>query len=168
VVRAQHFGAPGMLAHFQLFAMVSAGRDTGNRAFEHQHLTEHLQFAARVLSRAGTEYTEIRLTCLDKASVPLLEHTRAALAAAPGINVLEDPDRTTGRGYYTQLCYKVYATIAGRTMEVADGGFVDWTQQLTGSRKERLLISGFGVDRLTTALPAPTGADAGQEHHTRN
>ncbi|MBS2965816.1 hypothetical protein KGA66_22375 [Actinocrinis puniceicyclus] len=151
VVRAQHFGAPGMLAHFQLFAMVSAGRDTGNRAFEHQHLTEHLQFATRALSRAGIEHAEIRLTSLDESSIPLREHARAALAATPGIDVLDDPERTTGRGYYTHLCYKVYATIAGQCVEIADGGFVDWTQQLTGSRKERLLISGFGVDRLAGA-----------------
>ena len=30
-------------------------------------------------------------------------------------------------------------------IEIADGGFVDWTQQLLGNRKERLLISGFGM-----------------------
>jgi hypothetical protein len=157
VVRAQHFGAPGMLAHFQLFAMVSAGRDTGNRAFEHQHLAEHLQFAAKALSAAGVEQAEIRLTCLDDSSIALRERIHGTLAAT-GIDVLDDPDRTTGRGYYTQLCYKVYATINGRPVEVADGGFVDWTQQLTGSRKERLLISGFGVDRLTALLTPPTGS----------
>lgn len=32
--------------------------------------------------------------------------------------------------------------------EIGDGGFVDWTGKLTGNRKERLLISGFGVERL--------------------
>jgi hypothetical protein len=158
VVRAQHFDAPGMLAHFQLFAMLSAGRDTGNRAFELEHLTEHLRFAATALSRIRAEHAEIRLTCLDEASIPLLERTRAALAGTPGIDVLDDPDRTSGRGYYTQLCYKLYATVAGQRVQVADGGFVDWTQQLTGSRKERLLISGFGVDRLAAAQTPPTGS----------
>jgi hypothetical protein len=152
VVRAQYFGtAPGMLAHFQLFALVTAGRDTGNRAFERQHLTEHLRFAAAVLSSTGFENAEIRLTPLNESSALLLEHTRAALADLPGITVRDDPDRTTGRGYYIDLCYKIYATIAGETVELADGGFVDWTQQLTGSRKERLLIGGFGVDRLSCA-----------------
>jgi hypothetical protein len=72
------------------------------------------------------------------------------LAGTPGVDVLDDPDRTTGRGYYTGLCYKVYAAIAGQRLEIADGGFVDWTQQLTGNRKERLLVGGFGVDRLAT------------------
>jgi hypothetical protein len=35
-------------------------------------------------------------------------------------------------------------------VEIGDGGFVDWTQRLTGNRKERLLISGVGVDRFAT------------------
>jgi hypothetical protein len=33
-------------------------------------------------------------------------------------------------------------------IEVGDGGFVDWTQQMTGTKKERCLISGIGLDRL--------------------
>jgi len=168
VVRAQLFNAPGMLAHFQLFAMASAGRDTGNRVFEHHHLAEHLQFAARALSHIGAEHAEIRLTCLDEASIPVLERTCAALAATPGIDVLDDPDRTAGRGYYTQLCYKVHATIAGQRLEIADGGFVDWTQQFTGNRKERLLISGFGVDRLTAAPAPPNGPETGSRHQARS
>ena len=32
--------------------------------------------------------------------------------------------------------------------EVGDGGFVQWTQHLLGNRKERLLISGIGLDLL--------------------
>ena len=32
-----------------------------------------------------------------------------------------------------------------------DGGFTDWTAQLLGNRKERLLISGYGVERLIEA-----------------
>jgi hypothetical protein len=154
VVRAQHFdAAPGRLAHFQLFAMVTAGRDTGNRTFEQQHLAEHLTFAARAVSAAGAQHTEIRLTSLSDAFNPTLTRIRNALAGTPGVDVLHDPDRTTGRGYYTGLCYNVYAAIAGQWLEIADGGFVDWTQQLTGNRKERLLIGGFGVDRL--AMPRP-------------
>lgn len=121
VVRAQHFDAPGMLAHFQLFAIVTAGRDTGAHAFEQQHLVEHLQFAARAVFRAGIEHAEIRLTCLDQASTPLLEHTRNRLAATPGIDILEDPDRTSGRGYYTGLCYKIYGTTTDGPAEIADG-----------------------------------------------
>jgi hypothetical protein len=37
---------------------------------------------------------------------------------------------------------------AGDHGEVGDGGFTDWTARLLGNGKERLLISGYGVDRL--------------------
>lgn len=148
VTRAQHFDGPGMLAHFQLFGLVTAGRDTGNHAFERRHLTEHLRFAARATAEAGGRHTEIRLTRLDDATGPVVDRVREDLADLPGVDVLDDPDRTTGRGYYTGVCFKVGTTIAGRRLEVADGGFVDWSRLLTGNRKERLLISGLGVDRL--------------------
>jgi hypothetical protein len=64
VARAQHFDGPGMLAHFQMFGLVTAGRDTGNRSFEHQQLAEHLRFAVRALAAAGAQSTRIQLTCL--------------------------------------------------------------------------------------------------------
>jgi hypothetical protein len=129
---------------------VTAGRDTGSRAFEHQHLAEHIRFAVRAMTAAGVDHTEIRLTGLDEAIGPIVARIRGELAGSPDVDVIDDPDRTTGRGYYTGLCYKVYATIAGQRLEIADGGFVDWTQRLIGNRKERLLISGYGVDRLAT------------------
>lgn len=157
VVRAQHFGAPGVLAHFQLFALVTAGRDTGNRAFEQQHLVEHLRVAVRAMARAGVHRTEIRITCLGGSAAPVLARTRTELAGAPGVDIVDDPDRATGRGYYTDLCYKIYVTVHGRRLEIADGGFVDWTRRLTGNHKERLLIGGFGVDRLATTLTPPAG-----------
>ncbi|MBT2409499.1 hypothetical protein J7I94_02795 [Streptomyces sp. ISL-12] len=155
VVRAQSFGGPRDLAHFQLFGLVTAGRDTGNRLFEHRHLVEHLGFAARAMAAVGAQDTEIALTCLEEAAGPVVERVRHDLAGLPGVRVCEDPDRATGRGYYTGVCFKVFAGIGGRRTEVGDGGFVRWSQLLTGNRKERLLISGYGVDRLTGARTSP-------------
>jgi hypothetical protein len=158
VARAQHFGGPGMPAHFQLFGLVTAGRDTGNRSFEHQQTAEHLRFATRALAAAGAQHTQIRLTCLQEAARPVAEQIHRDLTGLPGVTVSEDPDRTTGRGYYTSLCFKIYADIAGRQLEIGDGGLVDWTQLLTGNHKECLLISGFGLDRLAetpTTRPRP-------------
>jgi hypothetical protein len=39
-------------------------------------------------------------------------------------------------------------TIHGREHHIGDGGFVDWTQQLLENKKERMLISAIGLDRL--------------------
>ena len=59
-----------------------------------------------------------------------------------------DRGRQAGRGYYRDLCFKVYIYAGGEPQEVGDGGFTDWTARLAANRKERLLISGVGIDRL--------------------
>jgi hypothetical protein len=60
-----------------------------------------------------------------------------------------DPNRATGRGYYVGARFHIYATnAAGTEFELVDGGFTTWTQQLLNNRKERLLISGLGVERF--------------------
>ncbi|MFJ9030108.1 hypothetical protein ACIRQP_16585 [Streptomyces sp. NPDC102274] len=163
VARAQWTDDPRMLAHFQLFGLVTAGRDTGNRLFERRHLVEHLRFAARAMADVGAQDTRIRLTFPEDATGPTLEQVRHDLAGLPGVEVCEDPDRATGRGYYTGVCFKIYTNIGGQQLEVGDGGFVQWSQLLTGNRKERLLISGFGVDRL-----AETVYVRGGDHHRAN
>jgi hypothetical protein len=48
VVRMQPFDFPGFTPHFRLFSLVSAGRDTGSRAFEIRHLEEHIRFYLRL------------------------------------------------------------------------------------------------------------------------
>ena len=58
------------------------------------------------------------------------------------------PDRQAGRGYYPDLCFKLFACVADEEVEVGDGGLVAWTQLLLQNRKERLMISGLGLDRL--------------------
>jgi hypothetical protein len=127
VVRAQQVAGAGRFAHFTLFAAVSAGRDRGSLAFEQQHFAEHM-----ALLRSACGDVEVRVTVLD----PRFDVVRGSFPS--------DPSRQTG--YYQGLCYKVY--LHGE--EIGDGGFVDWTQRLLGNRKERLLISGVGVDRLAT------------------
>ncbi|MEU9360579.1 hypothetical protein AB0D35_20990 [Streptomyces sp. NPDC048301] len=150
VVRAQHFDAPGALAHFQILGLVTAGRDVGNRDFERRQLTEHLTFTAQGLAAAGVPGAEIRITCLDEANRPVVRRVLDALAALPGVTVVEDAARLSGRGYYADLCFKVFARVGGEAVEVGDGGFVDWSRHLMGNRKERLLITGLGVDRLAS------------------
>ncbi|MFG2432091.1 hypothetical protein [Streptomyces sp. NPDC048590] len=150
IVRAQHFDRPGALAHFQILGLVTAGRDVGDRDFERQQLTEHLAFTTQGLAAAGVPGTEIRITCLDEVNRPVVRRVLDALVTLPGGTVVEDATRSSGRGYYTDLCFKVFARVGGEVVEVGDGGFVDWSRHLTGNRKERLLITGLGVDRLAS------------------
>jgi len=151
VTRSQLFAGPVSFAHFQLLGIVTAGRDTGSHEFESLHLAEHVRFAAAGLGALGVDRIRIAMTCLDEASRRVLPVVAAELAGLPRIDISEAPGRESGRAYYRGLCFKVYARSgqgAPDLLEVGDGGFVDWTARLLGNRKERLLISGYGLDRV--------------------
>lgn len=166
VTRAQLFSGPVSFAHFQLVGVVTAGRDSGSLEFERQHLAEHLRLAVRGLSVLGADAVSIAITCLDGPSSGVLAAVREEFAGVAGVEVVPEPERAGGRGYYQRLCFKIFARFgAEEPLEVADGGFVDWTAQLLGSAKERLLISGYGIDRL--AIAATAAAKASPLHEPR-
>jgi hypothetical protein len=158
VVRAQVFGAPGAQAHFGLFGLVTAGRDLGDLRFERRVLAGHLRFAVASLAAARLRYVQVALTPLSDAGERIAAAVTGDLASdrSPGTAavIVLDHTRQTGRGYYRDLCFKVNANTGGRLEEIGDGGFTDWTAQLLSNAKERLLISGLGVDRLATVGPA--------------
>ncbi len=64
----------------------------------------------------------------------------------------EDQRRLAGQRYYRRACFKMNAVIGSETFEIADGGFTAWTEHLLQDRRERLLISGAGLDRPTLAI----------------
>ncbi|MBV9382571.1 MAG: hypothetical protein JOY82_19360 [Streptosporangiaceae bacterium] len=150
VVRAQQFPA-GWSAHFGLFGMVTAGRDEGSWRFEQAALAEHLRFAVAGLLAAELPGVQVALTPLSDAGERIAAAAAAELASTPAAVVM-DHDRTAGRGYYHDVCFKVNALLAGVLEEIGDGGFTDWTAKLLASGKERLLIGGYGLDRLAALI----------------
>jgi hypothetical protein len=150
VVRAQRFSGPASFAHFTLLAAVSAGRDTGNLAFERDHAIEHTRLAVAAIHACTAAPVQIRITTWDPRYAPVADAVHDALATHPAAEVIDHPDRPTGRGYYTGFCYKFFSLAATEPFEVGDGGSVPWTQSLLGNRKERLLTLGIGLDRLAT------------------
>ncbi|WP_422773545.1 hypothetical protein ACN28C_11895 [Plantactinospora sp. WMMC1484] len=155
VIRAQRFAGAGRFAHFNLFALVTAGRDTGSLAFERRSCGEQLRILCTALEAAGVQTVEVAITVLEPSAAPIAEAARAALADHPKVVLRDDPDRSGGRGYYTGWCFKIGAVLDGERVELGDGGFVDWTSRLLGNRKERLLVSALSVDRLALLLDPP-------------
>ena len=165
VVRAQRFPA-GWAAHFGLFATVTAGRDEGSGRFERAALGEQLRFAVAALRAAGVRRVQVALTPLSDAGQRIASATAEGLAAeglaAEGLagdaapadgapaDIVIDHERAGGRGYYRDLCFKVNALVDGAPEEIGDGGFTDWTARLLANGKERLLITGYGIDRLAS------------------
>lgn len=159
LLRGQHFNRPGALAHFRAFALCTAGRDEGR--LEMESLAEHLRFYVRLMAAAGN--IGLRLGGVRVALTPLpagapierLEQDVLAPLAAdfPDVQLGFEHQRETGRGYYERLCFHVYARDAsGVDHELVDGGFTSWTQALLTDRKERLLISGMGTERVCSVF----------------
>jgi len=159
VVRAQQLpDAPGFFAHFGLFALVTAGRDTGNLGFEQSALAGQLRIAIHGVSEAlvaggGTADVRVALTPLSDQGERIAAAVTAGLRAGGTAEIVIDRERQAGRGYYRHLCFKVMAHAGGEPAEIGDGGFTDWTARLTANAKERLLICGMSTDRLATLPP---------------
>jgi hypothetical protein len=149
-VRTQTFDAPMSFAHFRLFALCTAGRDRGGMAFELESMVEHLRFHIGFLTRLGAGAVRVALTDWEgahetKLTGSVIEPLQAEFAGAVfGFN----PDRTAGRGYYKRFSFEVLSRFGDRELSVTDGGFTDWTAKLLSNRKERLLISAIGLERI--------------------
>lgn len=157
LLRAQNYDRPGALAHFRLFGLCTAGRDEGGYRFEAEALVEQIGFYVRLLLalvEQGYAMHDLRIGLTDFADgrhhAVLQEGVIAPLAARfPTIAVGFDSDRSTGRDYYAAVCFYVYIKDDSSSEHVlADGGFTSWTQQLLNNKKERLLISGIGTERV--------------------
>ena len=148
ILRAQPFTTEGQ-QHFSVLALVTAGRDRGRRSFEAEAFVEQMEALRAAIARVTSAPVELRLTDLvDGAAAALIDAVTATFADRPGTKVVADPDRGSGRGYYRDLCFKLIVQTASGEVECGDGGLTTWTQQLLGDRKERLLTSGLGLDRL--------------------
>ena len=155
VVRAQRFeDVVAAFAHFQIVGHVTAGRDPGDHRFEREAMAEHVRFLARAFTMSGAREVRLGVTDLSDGSAEAVLDAARRAAAETGIDVLDEPDRTRGRRYYRLACFQLYARLGDGSESIADGGFVDWIAQLTASRKERLCISGVGLERLTLASDA--------------
>jgi len=85
LVRLQPFDEPGYSPHFRLFALVSAGRDTGSHAFEIQHLGEHIRFYLRLFAALDGQGFSFREPLVEISDTTVVE----ALLRESGIAVEE-------------------------------------------------------------------------------
>lgn len=153
LIRTQKFDIPGFSAHFKIFCMVSSDRDTGSYGFEKQHLLEHIRAYKEIFEQLfQIRHMKVKLIKSGGYSDPdglftrVMSHLQENI---DGISVYaKDGNAVNGNNYYNGIQFKLLVDIKGIEYEIADGGFVDWSQKLLGNRKERMLISGMGVDFL--------------------
>jgi hypothetical protein len=154
LLRAQRYENPEAVTHFSTFSMCSAGRDQGNLRFEIAALGMHIRFYLEALRAFLGQETPLHVSMTDFGLPPRHPVLEARLlsqfrAEFEGLDCSIDEARTSGKGYYRDLCFHIHVTHpGGQRLELVDGGLVDWTALLLSSRKERLIVSGIGSERL--------------------
>jgi len=67
----------------------------------------------------------------------------------PNIDFVLHLDRSAGINYYDGPCFKIRArNEQGLVFPLVDGGRVDWASKLSGSKKDRMLATGIGLELL--------------------
>jgi hypothetical protein len=150
VLRTQPMPA-GDHAHFVLFSMVTAGRAGDRRGFESAALRSQAAVHLRLLAAAAPGRPTV--VGISHASAPpeALEQDIAAPLRHefPTTRVELRPERVEGAEYYRGLMVDIGLADRGGTVHsVADGGATDWTARLLSDRKERMVVTGIGVERV--------------------
>ncbi|PLS08415.1 hypothetical protein [Neobacillus cucumis] len=150
IVRAQSFSKAGLLPHFHIFSLVTSGIDKGSYSFEKKALTEHFEMYHRIFRTIMNPKITFRFIQTEgyKDGNGLINRiTEYIQEIAPHIN-LDNNIEVVENSYYQGLQFKVIIEENGEEIFIGDGGFVNWSQKLLGIKKERMLISAIGLDRL--------------------
>lgn len=147
--RAQFFGnASGMLPHFHLFCSVTAGIDKGSYSFEKQSFWEHVLMYQNIFNTIFDSEIEIIFSerggykdCSELITKVIDYGEQNNISVSIGEPYKENQ-------YYKGFQFTIKTVINGDVHFIGDGGLVDWTQKMIGNKKERLLISAIGLDRL--------------------
>ncbi|MBD2702796.1 hypothetical protein IC229_19270 [Spirosoma sp. BT702] len=147
---------PGFRSHFKIACFVTSGRDSGNYQFEKEALTEQISMMT-VFFRDTLQIDTLRFQLYPRHGytdpvgfvTTLGNHLHEQLGNV-AIDVMADG--INDNNYYKGLQYKMTITLQGQTIDIGDGGFVDWTQQFLQNKKERLLTAGIGIELLYRLL----------------
>lgn len=157
VTRAQQFEGRGTMAHFALLSLCTAGRDEGSLRFETAALVEQIEVHLDVLGRAhevGCQVSDVRVSVTDLTAGRHRDAWRERVVDRltvdhPDVSVGFDDERQHGAGYYVEACFEIHARTPDEAeLSIADGGLTRWTAALLHNAKERLAISGLGIERL--------------------
>ncbi|QHW00003.1 hypothetical protein [Spirosoma endbachense] len=147
---------PGMRSHFKIACFVLAGRDSGSHRFEKEALAEHVAMMT-ALFRDTLHIDKLTFRCYPRKGyadpvafvTKLVDYVREQQADVR----IEIPENVVGdNNYYKGLQCKIVIEHNGQSIDIGDGGFVDWTQQLLQNRKERLFTAGIGIEMLYRLL----------------
>lgn len=140
----------GYTPHFKIACMVAGGIDTGHFSFELNNAAAQLRHIFRILELAGGitgSYCVIRprggYSNGDELARSLVKHLQSLFPSRVSVD-----EQQPENNYYKGFQYKVYIPTLVEPIEIADGGMVDWTQQMLSNKKQRCIIAGIGLSLL--------------------
>lgn len=147
-VQAQYY--PGQVPHFGLFCMVSSGKDTGSYNFERKAIKKHMGLYKTFLETKfkGKLLLEIQHRAGYKDSNGFFERISDYIHEEFKDTQVVVTDKDLMNSYYQGVNIKIFLVQGEQNLEIGDAGFVDWTQKLLSSKKERMFISAMALDRL--------------------
>jgi hypothetical protein len=156
VIRAQPYpDKPGYAAHFRIFVMATAGRETKDHGLAHDALVEHIttmQHALDRLEQHGYAFGARRIDILAR-------DDRGALGDRVAAAVGGTRKRLEHAYYNGGIRYMLWVTTpAGDEVPLGDGGLFDWVATLTTNARNVYVASGLGAQLVAFAFRAPAAA----------
>lgn len=151
-LRTQQFNQTGFSPHFGIFCLASAGRDTGDFNFETDQIGKQIGLYLQVFNQISPQ-AELTIS-LDALHEPsrenrLFEKVKNRLRSLfPQMDFKIRELLQQEHQYYRSVRFGIHWNYRGNSFPMVDGGFTDWTQQLTNNQKERFLSSGIGLELL--------------------
>lgn len=149
-IRGQAFNNPDYAAHFSVLCMASGGWDRGGYSFELNQLNLHISTLWTLLTHAlpGEEMViKFYLKSANEQFAILLQQSGHFWSTLK-YELVSDLNKP----YYHTVQFKIFIKVDNTEMDLADGGFVDWTQQLITNKKHRLMISAAGIELVQLLL----------------
>ncbi len=152
VIRAQAVpDKPGFAAHFRIFCLASAGRETKDHGFAVDTLARHITTIQRALDRLeqhGYRFGQRRVDILATAEKSAVGD-RIANAVGGTRKLLEHPYYNGGVRYMFWVTHE-----SGEQVPLIDGGLFDWVAKLTSNRRSVYVTTGMGAQLAAFAFRA--------------
>ncbi|MDJ0633163.1 MAG: hypothetical protein QNJ34_08240 [Xenococcaceae cyanobacterium MO_188.B29] len=145
-VRGQNYKNTAFSAHFGAFCLVSGGIDRSNHSFEVELAKTHISFYLdMLLSFFAKENLSLEVYLADNSNTISKQIEEAIRLICQSLQV-ELRAKDPANNYYQILQFKIFLSYKNGQIDLADGGFVDWTQKMLANNKQRLFISGVGLE----------------------
>ena len=153
-LRTERIISKDSAAHFKIFSLCTAGRDTGSYNFEKEMLKELLLLYMKIfreLYNQGYNYSGIRIIVKCKNQMILDAFDRSSFEnslSASNTDIEFEVDKEENWNYYGCIRFQIFIFDSEAEYLIVDGGDTDWTQKILNNKKERYFISGLGSERF--------------------